>query len=166
MELLNLRLIRLISTGERKEIRKILDIMLSAEEMTDMQMLDVAWGLNALGESRPAFEYLMATDSAAVRNAEKYLAIKSEILDSLGRYRESREVYEGFLKQFMLNQDTLIRSEVSNVESKYGMQMELARSNYEKSRLLFLVLLIAVLAGGLGIYLNSRRKVEANRRIA
>ncbi|MDE5843002.1 MAG: hypothetical protein K2H35_04630 [Muribaculaceae bacterium] len=171
-QLVCMRLVNLIGSEDRGRLRQYLVSLERDSIQSELCSFDMAYAYNTIGRTDKALHYIDLMEDPRSLDAEKYLLIKSDVLDSAGRYQESKRVYQEYLDSFHSSQYRLLRSDLLVTEKKYSMELEIAKTRAEKSRqvaILLGILLICVIFIFALIYYRykerTRRYMERNRRI-
>ncbi len=161
--LAGLRITSLIIFKPRRELKAFMDSIDVTSLETPSHILDLAWVYCLFGEKEKSWKYICKAETLPIHDSLKYLAMKSEVLDSLGRYRESEEIYKQFLDKAMEEEWRLRTSGLSFTEKKYNLQKELDARQIKIYRLAIGILSIILISLIFSFYFYWRKQKMKKR---
>ncbi|MDE6812071.1 MAG: hypothetical protein K2J15_06940 [Muribaculaceae bacterium] len=163
--LIGQRLITLISQDSIAALKKYLNNINIDSVKDPVERINVAWALNKIGCSARSLDYINSKENLKTGMATKYLAIKSEILDSLKMYKECKMVFEEYIDSIMDSEHKLRSGGLLFSDKKYEMQIEIATNKLATNRIIIISLVLLILSMLIIFYLYIRKKIEKDRRV-
>lgn len=137
-DLAGYRLTYNIKYGGRQDIRANIDSLLNLGNFPGWIAVEIARGLLTLGETDKAEEYINKADSLeSVSDNGKYLIVKSEILEAMGKHGEALDAF----KKFYTNDAVKIMSgeayDLSFVTEKHIKEVNMLKAEEHRNYIIY-----------------------------
>lgn len=117
--------------GTEKDIKQLLSVYVSDNQLQEETKLDIAWAYYTLGDIKNALYYVESVNEEVIaKNYLKHMAIKSKILEANGDYKESLHCYQLYattlenFHQQLFSQDLLFAQEKHQMELSSMMKLQ------------------------------------------
>ena len=117
--------------GTEKDIKQLLSVYVSDNQLQEETKLDIAWAYYIIGDIKNALYYVESVNEEVIaKNYLKHLAIKSKILEANGDYKESLHCYQLYattlenFHQQLFSQDLLFAQEKHQMELSSMMKLQ------------------------------------------
>ncbi len=137
-DLVGYRLTYSIKYGDKQDIKSNIDMLLDLRNPSGWIIIEIARGFLILGETDKAEEYIYKADSiGSVSDNEKYLIVKSEILEAMGKHGESLDTF----KEFYTNDAVKIMSgeayDLSFVTEEHIKEVNMLRAEEHRNYIIY-----------------------------
>ena len=151
--------------GTNDEIKDIIEEYRNTIPAENIDWLTLSKSYIQLGQYEDALQSILQYKNSKNASEEiKYKALKSEIYEKLGRYKESLKAY----KEYMVVSDSttwaIMQQDTKFVEERHNLEMEKAKETEAKNkRTIAILVCVIALMGSLLIILVIRRRLQRVR---
>ena len=151
--------------GTNDEIKDVIEEYRNTIPTENIDWLTLSKSYIQLGQYEDALQSILQYKNSKNASEEiKYKALKSEIYEKLGRYKESLKAY----KEYMVVSDSttwaIMQQDTRFVEERHNLEMEKAKETEAKNkRTIAILVCVIALMGSLLIILVIRRRLQRVR---
>ena len=151
--------------GTNDEIKDVIEEYRNTIPAENIDWLTLSKSYIQLGQYEDALQSILQYKNSKNASEEiKYKALKSEIYEKLGRYKESLKAY----KEYMVVSDSttwaIMQQDTKFVEERHNLEMEKAKETEAKNkRTIAILVCVIALMGSLLIILVIRRRLQRVR---